>query len=344
MKPLDGHLRDQIIGMHLGGSTHQAIGEYFKVPTPSVSTTIRRYKATGSAESRPTPGRPTKQTPQLKRRALRDITDDPNRPWKDYGVDLGVSGKTVKRIAEKEGLHKRIARKKPFMKGVHIVKRLDWLKENKETDWKTIIFTDEASVEMGKKGGVSWTIRKAGDQYKRPHIVPTFKSGRQSLMIFGAIAYGHKWPLTLLTPLESQRTKSPKKVDRFVYVHDVLEEHLAGYCSELRREGIMDVRVVEDGAPIHNNKLAAQAREELHINNINHPPSSPDLNAIETLWGILKYRLGNIRPVASTVGMLWDQIQEVWDGIEQELVDKEVDKMVLKMAELKAARGHHTSG
>jgi hypothetical protein len=130
-------------------------------------------------------------------------------------------------------------------------------------------------------------------------------------MIFGAIAYGHKWPLALLTPLTSQRTKSPQKVDRFIYVNDILEDRLAGYCSELRREGILEVRVVEDGAPIHSNKLAAQAREELHIRQINHPPCSPDLNAIEPLWGILKYRLGKVRPVASTVGMLWEQIQEV---------------------------------
>ena len=161
-------------------------------------------------------------------------------------------------------------------------------------------------------------------------------------MIFGAIAHGHKWPLVLLTLLESQRTREKKKIDRFVYVEKVLEDCLAGYCSEMRREGILDVVVVEDGAPIHNNGLAAQAREELHINQINNPPSSPNLNAIEPLWGILKYRLGKLQPVASTVTILWEQIQEVWEGIEQYYVDREVEKMAQKSAVIKQVEGLHT--
>jgi transposase len=330
--------------MHRSDKTHKEIAQEFDIPTSSVSTTIRRFKATGTAESRPRPGRPPKVTPQASRRVLRDITEDPNRPWDAYGREIGVSGKTVKEVAGKAGLHRRIARKKPYLRQEHIAKRLEWLKETEGLDWKRVIFTDEASVEMGKKGGVSWTIRRPNQQFKHKHIIPTFKQGRQSLMIFGAIAHGHKWPLTLLTPLQSQRTQSRERVDRFKYVNAVLEGCLAGYCSQMRREGIMDVRVVEDGAPIHRNALAAQAREELHIKNINHPPCSPDLNAIESLWGILKYRLGKVRPVASTTAMLWEQIQEVWNGLEQHHVDREVEKMVQKAAELKDAKGYHTSG
>jgi transposase len=131
---LDSHLRDQIIGMHRGGATHKAIGLELNTSTSSVSTTIRRYKATDTTKSRSRSGRPSIITPQTTRKALRDITDNPNRPWAQYGVDLGVSGKTVKKIAEGEGLHKRIARKKPFLKEVHITKRLDWARENAGTD------------------------------------------------------------------------------------------------------------------------------------------------------------------------------------------------------------------
>ena len=50
-------------------------------------------------------------------------------------------------------MHKCVSRKKPFLKPDHVVKRLRWADDNSDRAWRTVIFTDEASVEMGKKGG-----------------------------------------------------------------------------------------------------------------------------------------------------------------------------------------------
>lgn len=102
------------------------------------------------------------------------------------------------------------------------------------------------------------------------------------------------------------------------------------------------VMVVEDGAPIHRTQLAEQAREELHIKRIDHPPSSPDLNAIEPLWGIVKHRLSKLQPRASNLDMLWAQIQKVWDELEQDMVDRQVDRMGARVEAVISAEGKHT--
>ena len=52
--------------------------------------------------------------------------------------------------------------------------------------------------------------------------------------------------------------------------------------------------VVEDGAPCHRSAVAKSVRHELGITNLEHPPSSPDLNPIEPLWLILKNYVADI--------------------------------------------------
>ena len=136
--------------------------------------------------------------------------------------------------------------------------------------------------------------------------------------------------------------KKKRGLDRFDYVNLVLEGRLAGYMSEMRREGYQGVMVVEDGAPIHQNKLADAAREELHIKSLTHPPSSPDLNAIEPLWGVLKSRVGKLVPVASNIEMLWTQVSKVWNEMEQDLVDRQMERMESRRHALLRAKGMQT--
>lgn len=335
-------VRDEIIGAYKNHTPPCDIARNLGLPPTSVLHIIQRYKDTGSSEPAPRSGRPSKITPQLTRLVLRDITNDPSQPWASYGEGRGIGGDTVKKIAEGDGLHKRHARAKPFLRPEHIQARLKWAEDYSQINWKPVIFTDEVSFELGWKGGVAWTIRRVHEECDFKHLKGTFRQGRKTIMVWGAIAYGHKWRLLRLTSSPSRGTPHPPKLDRFSYVNNVILGRLAGYCSELRREGLDGVMVVEDGAPIHRNELAAQAREENHIKNIDHPPSSPDLNAIEPLWGVVKHRLSKLRPIASTVDMLWEQIQMVWAGLEQDLIDRQVERMEARVEAVKKAHGLHT--
>ena len=144
-----------------------------------------------------------------------------------------VSPSTIARTAGNEGLYKRKARKAPYIRQETIPKRLAWARDSVEIDWSAVVFTDEAAVEMGKKGGTTWTIRRKNEEYLPRHLVPTFRSTRQTLMIWGCIALGHKWPLLRLIPQQKKGEKKKRGLDRYDYVNLVLEDRLAGYMSEL---------------------------------------------------------------------------------------------------------------
>ena len=96
-------------------------------------------------------------------------------------------------------------------------------------------------MEIGKDSRVVWVWRRPGERYDEKCLAPTFKSGRQSLMIWGCMAYGRLGPLVQI----------PKDERRGVdYVRLVLSGPLWDFYEELY-EVRGRVAVMEDGAPIH---------------------------------------------------------------------------------------------
>ena len=77
-----------------------------------------------------------------------------------------------------------------------------------------------------------------------------------------------------------------------------------------------DLVFQQDNAPIHKSKLAMVYFESVDMQLHEHPPQSPDLNPIEMLWAIIKYR---IDPDAyHTRAEFIQGLTDIWDGIEQD--------------------------
>jgi hypothetical protein len=110
-----------------------------------------------------------------------------------------------------------------------------------EEDWKQIIWTDESSVKLGKNSKVVWVWRKPGERYDEKCLTPTFKSGRDSLMVWGCMTHGRLGPLIRI----------PKDARTAVdYIRLVLGGPLLDIYMELSEQRGL-VAVMEDGAPIH---------------------------------------------------------------------------------------------
>jgi RNAse (barnase) inhibitor barstar len=232
-------------------------------------------------------------------------------------------------------MNSHVAVKKPFLTPQHHLARRKWAAEKRAwgmVDWTCIIWTDERSVEIGKHSRCIRVWRKAGDRFKESCLVPTFKSGRQSLMIWGCIAYGRLGPLVCIP--KDQRTG----VD---YVNLVLAGPLWDFYSELSEERGA-VKVMEDGAPIHHAGIAKAFRAAQHMDILDHPAQSPDINPIENVWKTLKIRV-NARPDhPKNLDQLWDVLQEEWKKIGVDFINGLISSMPQRAEAVYRVKGRST--
>ena len=104
-----------------------------------------------------------------------------------------ISRFTVSRILAHNGIHNRIARTKPFISKTNQQKRLTFAREHANwtvEDWKNVMFSDESSFELGKQYSHRRVNRRDNKALLPQNMVPTFRSGRSSVMIWGAVS-GH---------------------------------------------------------------------------------------------------------------------------------------------------------
>lgn len=136
-----------------------------------------------------------------------------------------------------------------------------------------------------------WVSRPDGHGHDSQFIQPTFRSGRLSLPVWGAIAFDKKWPLVFLD-LEGKKGLSAK-----AYTEQVVRPVLGQMVQEVTAL-VRETYVVEDGARCHTAKFTQAARNDLGIPSLQHPAQSPDLNPIEDMWLDLKTKVAAMRPVA----------------------------------------------
>lgn len=67
-----------------------------------------------------------------------------------------VSARTVRRKLASNGMVFGNTMSKPLLSEEHCEKRLKWAKANKATDWKQVLFTDEATINCGTRRKRVW--------------------------------------------------------------------------------------------------------------------------------------------------------------------------------------------
>jgi hypothetical protein len=268
-------------------------------------------------------------------------------PYKEIadGVD-GVSEGQVQRIAHVAGYHRRVAHRKPFLTAPAVKKHLLWAKENQDRDWNTVLWTDEATIETGQRPTAHRVTRRAGEEYLPENIMPTFKSGHKSMMVWACVAHGVKGPIRRLELVPETTVESGKQrgggLNAKKYVEQVLRGPLTDFCKLLEEEKGYQFLVVEDGTPSHTSHVTKAKRQALGIRNLTHLPSSPDLNPIELLWLIVKNCVADIPGSSNSLDALWAAVQKVWDGITEEEIKKYTGRMADRVLAVKEAKGWHT--
>ena len=151
-------------------------------------------------------------------------------------------------------------------------------------------------------------------------VTPTFRSGRFSVMVWGAIAYELKSNLIIFPegPVRSS-----------IYNDLILNGELKRFKNRVCIYSSIaspPVRIVEDNAPIHTAKLCKRTRAALGFQFLKWCPVSPDLNPIEHVWALLKRRMKRF-PKATSRAMLIRQINLLW----RELAPKDFNHAIRSM-------------
>ena len=147
-KELSKDVRKKIIEHYHEGKGYKLISKDMKIPISTVRTTIAKWKCTGSVKSKARPGRPKKISLKAARKLVREAKKNPKvtstdfqSTLKDAGVE--VSTPTIRRVLNRNGLHGRVARKKPYLKTQHKKARLAYAREHLEKSedfWNDVVW------------------------------------------------------------------------------------------------------------------------------------------------------------------------------------------------------------
>jgi transposase len=311
----------------------------------TVRNILARYEERGHDENAIKSGAPWKLTEYSLRYLARDLNAHPRQTLGEITETINnglrphhmsVSAKTMQRSIHRDlGMACRCAHKKPFITETHIAVQKLWadvVREWSMEQWKKIIWTDEMSFEVGKDARITRVWRPPGCEYDQKYLVPTFKSGRTSLMVWGAMAHGIRGPLIKMP--KGRRTAKD-------YIAVVL-----GGALEKFYLAVKAVRgaayIVEDGAPVHTAKLSQKWREAHAIKTFPHPACSPDLNPIEHIWSHLKDHVNNrvVRP--KNVLEVEVALFEEWEKVDMDFINSLVESMPCRVEAVLKAHGNST--
>jgi hypothetical protein len=296
-------------------------------------------------------------TPEVLADIIAYIRSDRENRLKDYEEIIHDTGiicqpQTLRRALKRVGMNRAVAVPKPFLTVESKAKRLAFCRFTSEwdiLDWLRVIFYDEAAVNRGGDQRF-FVTRFPAEKFQDDCLAPKF-SKIPKVMIGGAISLELKGPLIVF---DREMTNAKDNVNAACYVNHVVPE-LAQFYSEQRQEiqARMGVEgsthpdnqplLLQDNATIHTAAISQTALAEAGIRTVpNFPPSSPDLNPIEGVWGLLKRRINSRRPRPTTAEAVKQAVIEEWDALTVDDYEQMILSMPERVRDCLANEGGHT--
>ncbi|KIM91809.1 hypothetical protein PILCRDRAFT_83238 [Piloderma croceum F 1598] len=176
--------------------SYREIEKITGVSKTTAQETVKCDKNHHTRKSLPRSGHPSTITTHNHRQVIHELKQHQFEPYKTIAErSHDLTEQQVHTITHDAGFHCCIAVCKPFLTEAAIEKRVKWADENDGCNWETVIWTDESTIELRKRPVHLHVTRHPGEEYLPECIQLTFHSGRQSLMVWAAIAHGRKGPL-----------------------------------------------------------------------------------------------------------------------------------------------------
>lgn len=242
-----------------------------------------------------------------------------------------VSVRTVRRAVHAAGVASARRRTNPYVSAKNRSKRLSWasLHHQWKQEWRNVLFMDESSF-LGKSRcrPLYWTRR--GSPWHPSSSLPSFKSGRQSVMVWGGVSYRGRTDVVWV----DGRLNAPSCHDQSLQV--AYHYILADFCST------KDAVLQEDLAPPRNARSIRTVQGQLGLKVLLWVGQSPNLIPIDNAWAELEWRLHRRKVIPKNMADMFDALQQEWRAIPDAYFKKLADTMKNRCAAVVELKGWPT--
>lgn len=237
---------------------------------------------------------------------------------------------TVRKRLKEKGLKCRVPARKPFLKPVHIEKRLAFAINHIEWSidrWHQVVFSDEKIFRASYRGPLR-VYRPTDRSYRfdEKYITPsTNPGGRFRIHVW--MAFGGRGTIRIIHRVVR------KSLNNIYYVRRILP---------LIEDDIVDNDLIfmHDQSSVHTSKNVKRWLTQHNIPVMHDwPPKGPDMNPVENIWAEL-VRL--VRRDSTNKNELWENVMEAFEKLTDNYYNTLVESMNRRISSVLMQRGRWT--
>jgi transposase len=232
---------------------------------------------------------------------------------------ISISTSTIRRLREQLGYRPVLYRRKVLLDKTKKRKRVQFALDNMDEEWKDVIFTDEKWFVLTKEGVKYW---KREDEIPLSYHTPKKPI---KVMVWGGVWWDGKTKIKIIEGTVDSEAY------RKIINECIVQPHLADY-----------ERLLQDNAPAHKSESTLDYLDSKGIELIDpFPPSSPDLNPIESVWSWMKSDVDKQYPTSKEE--LISCVEKSWKAIPQSTIQGFISHLKTNCNRIIESEGDNTN-